>query len=61
MRAPIQSGKITYADLADVMPFANTIDVGEIKGVYLKQLFERAVAPYKYGSINVNFLQVSGR
>lgn len=63
MRTTIESGDITYGDLVTAIPFGNTFDVGEIEGVYLKELFEKTITPYSYGRayINANLLQLSGR
>nr|CAH7737873.1 unnamed protein product [Callosobruchus chinensis] len=53
---------ITYDDLSTVSPFGDTIDVGEIEGKYLKDLFEDSAEPTFYkGSFNgIRLLQVSG-
>ncbi|VEN61869.1 unnamed protein product [Callosobruchus maculatus] len=62
MRAGIEIGDITYDDLSTVSPFGDTIDVGEIEGKYLKELFEDSAEPSFYnGKFNgIKLLHVSG-
>lgn len=35
--------EILYSDLAATMPFGNSVDTFELRGVHLKEVFERAV------------------
>ncbi|CAH1954434.1 unnamed protein product, partial [Acanthoscelides obtectus] len=62
MRAGIEVGDITYNDLSTTSPFGDTIDVGEIEGKYLRQLFEDSAEPtfYQGTFTGIKLLQVSG-
>ena len=42
------------------VPFQNTIDIIEIKGMHLKEAFEHSVANYDEINLFGGFLQVSG-
>ncbi|RZC39648.1 uncharacterized protein BDFB_009824 [Asbolus verrucosus] len=55
LRSGIDIGNITYNDLVLVQPFENTIDLGEIEGRHLKEIFESSAT-----GGNINLLQVSG-
>ncbi|KAF5274933.1 hypothetical protein FQA39_LY18691, partial [Lamprigera yunnana] len=62
IRTSLPSGYISYKDLLTVIPFENTIDVGEIKGKHIKEFLETAAVPFTNQRIrsNFNLLQVSG-
>ncbi|KAK4885954.1 hypothetical protein RN001_002225 [Aquatica leii] len=53
IRSTLDIGNITLQDLLTTCPFENSIDTGEIKGKYIKEFLETAVAPF-------NVLQLSG-
>ncbi|XP_060524942.1 apyrase-like isoform X2 [Cylas formicarius] len=62
MRAGLEIGEITYDDAWVAQPFSNTIDVGEIEGKYLKEIFEEGCPAEEYTDSysDLNILQVSG-
>lgn len=49
-------------DMVTAQPFGNTVDFGQIKGKYLKELMEAATKEYYYRRLysSLNMLQVSG-
>lgn len=52
---------ITYNDIVTVMPFQNTVDIGELQGKYLVQALERSAGPFVgQAKTRTNLLQVSG-
>lgn len=55
--------EITFNDLATAIPFENTIDVGELKGKYIKEFLERSTEPFNNQRIklDLNLLQMSGK
>ncbi|RZC32901.1 5 nucleotid C domain containing protein, partial [Asbolus verrucosus] len=55
LRSGIDIGNITYNDIAMAQPFKNTIDLAEIEGKHLKEIFESSVS-----ARNRDLLQVSG-
>ncbi|CAH1954430.1 unnamed protein product [Acanthoscelides obtectus] len=61
-RTTIEIGNITFNDMMTAAPFGNTIDIGNMKGIYLKELFERNMFPYTYYGYasGVKLLQYSG-
>ncbi|KAK5647202.1 hypothetical protein RI129_002094 [Pyrocoelia pectoralis] len=46
IRTSIPAGEITFNDLMQVIPFENTIDVGEIKGKYIAALLEQSASSF---------------
>ncbi|CAG9765346.1 unnamed protein product [Ceutorhynchus assimilis] len=62
LRTDIEIGNITYSDMIVAQPFANTVDYGELKGVYLKAVLEQAAGGYNYQRLSseLKLLQVSG-
>lgn len=48
-------------DVLTVIPFRNTIDIIEIRGNNLIQVFERSVSNYDSEQLDGAFLQVSGK
>lgn len=56
------SGSIMYGDVQTVSPFANSLDLVQINGTTLKQMFEFSVKDYNANAIKPpgGFLQVSG-
>ncbi|XP_018574672.1 apyrase [Anoplophora glabripennis] len=62
LRTDIQVGDITYADMVTAQPFENTFDVGELQGIYIKELLEYNTLPYSYGRVYVSLklMQFSG-
>ncbi|KAG5884885.1 hypothetical protein JTB14_025049 [Gonioctena quinquepunctata] len=62
LRTSINIGNITYNDLVTSQPFANTFDIGEIEGKYIKELLEYVAKFYYFGRVysSLNLLQVSG-
>ena len=55
------AGDITLGDLTTVLPFGNTVDTITIKGVYILEALEHAVAEYNPQAPSGEFLQLSGR
>ena len=55
------SGQISRGQVLTVQPFGNTIDMILIKGIYLRQAFERSVARYDPVDLPGAFLQMSGK
>lgn len=49
-------------DVLAVAPFQNTIDIVELKGVHVKEMFEQSVRKYDHTGMSApgGFLQVSG-
>lgn len=63
VRASIQKGNITVGDVTSVMPFANTVDTGKLKGKHLRLAFEHSVErlnPCNQADLFGGFLQISG-
>ncbi|CAH1112590.1 unnamed protein product [Psylliodes chrysocephalus] len=62
LRTNIEVGNITFMDMVTAQPFGNTVDFGQIKGKYLKELMEAATKEYYYRRLysSLNMLQVSG-
>lgn len=56
------NGTITMEDILTVAPFQNTIDIVELKGRHVKEMFEYSVQNYDITGQNLfgGFLQVSG-
>ncbi|CAL4102556.1 unnamed protein product, partial [Meganyctiphanes norvegica] len=56
------NGTITMEDILTVAPFQNTIDIVELRGKHVKEMFEHSVRSYDIMGINLRgeFLQVSG-
>lgn len=54
---------LTYADLVTAQPFGNTVDIGDIQGKYLKELFEFTTKEYNAGRLysSLNLIQLSGK
>lgn len=54
---------ITYNDLATIIPFENSIDVWDLRGDHVKEIFEHAVdGEWKPASFDLRFFtQVSGK
>lgn len=52
---------ITRNDLNTALPYENTLDVGEIEGSKLKELFEYNTIREIDGKIHLRILQVSGK
>lgn len=54
---------LTYADLLTAQPFGNTVDIGDIQGKYLKELFEFTTKEYNAGRLysSLNLIQLSGK
>eukprot|EP00106_Octopus_bimaculoides_P005783 XP_014773225.1 PREDICTED: 5'-nucleotidase-like isoform X2 [Octopus bimaculoides] len=57
VRTAIEPGNITYAHIAEVLPFENVIDIVEASGKLLLEILEHSVKDYK--PTNGKFLQVS--
>ncbi|XP_042212345.1 snake venom 5'-nucleotidase-like [Homarus americanus] len=55
-------GSITMEDILTVAPFQNTIDIVELRGKHVRQMFEQSVVNYDPKSLDLpgGFLQVSG-
>ncbi|XP_033099228.1 snake venom 5'-nucleotidase-like [Anneissia japonica] len=60
IRQSIQVGDITIGDVNTVLPFGNTVDIVELKGLHIKEAFEYCVKNYGNGDLGGEFLQVSG-
>lgn len=56
------NGVITMEDILTVAPFQNTIDIVELKGKHVKEMFEHSVSHYDTQALDHpgGFLQVSG-
>lgn len=52
---------ITENDLNTALPYANTFDIGEIRGDKLKEVFETDTILEIDGTVKVRLLQVSGK
>lgn len=53
---------ITYSDLITAQPFGNTVDIGDIQGKYLKEMFEHTTKEYNVGRTysSLSLIQLSG-
>ncbi|XP_060524614.1 apyrase-like [Cylas formicarius] len=62
IRTDIPVGNITYNDISIAQPFANTVDVGELEGRYLKELMEQCTEAYsnQRSYSDISLIQVSG-
>ncbi|EDV25256.1 uncharacterized protein TRIADDRAFT_57018 [Trichoplax adhaerens] len=64
IRSPIDPtrppGAVTVGDILTVLPFRNSIDVLEIKGMFIRQALEVSVRDYSTISTPGRFLQMSG-
>ncbi|XP_029640954.1 5'-nucleotidase-like [Octopus sinensis] len=58
IRSAIEPGNITYVQIAEALPFQNSIDIIEATGKLLLDILEHSVKDYD--SKNGKFLQVSG-
>ena len=63
IRTPVLSGDITMADLFQVLPFENSIDLLELKGSTIRQILEISAGLLSHEEDNTNgaFIQVSGK
>lgn len=53
---------ITFSDLAMTIPFENSVDVFDMRGDHLKEIFEFAVTSVSNSNhIGPRFLQISGK
>ncbi|KYB29062.1 Apyrase-like Protein [Tribolium castaneum] len=55
LRSGIDIGSITYYEATSIAPFNNTIDIGEIQGKHLKEIFESSTS-----DDGITLLQVAG-
>lgn len=53
-------GVIAMEDVLTVLPFRNSIDVIELRGVFLRQALELSVRDYSTVDAHGRFLQMSG-
>ncbi|XP_077977813.1 5'-nucleotidase-like [Glandiceps talaboti] len=60
IRASIKQGDITVEDVVLVLPFGNTIDIVQLKGVHLRESLEHSVESYNPVVQAGQFLQFSG-
>ncbi|XP_030854118.1 5'-nucleotidase [Strongylocentrotus purpuratus] len=60
IRASISQGDITIGDIANVLPFGNTVDVLELRGIHLLEALENAVIMFDLDTLDGRFLQVAG-
>nr|XP_054753897.1 snake venom 5'-nucleotidase-like [Lytechinus pictus] len=60
IRASISQGDITIGDIANVLPFGNTVDVLELRGIHLLEALENAISMYDLQTLDGRFLQFSG-
>jgi 5'-nucleotidase len=62
MRNSFQRGAITYADIVSFMPFEDTLDIVELSGDALRQVFEHSVSKSFVDNefIGIHMLQISG-
>ncbi len=51
---------ITFGHIANSFPYKNTVDIVELKGEDLIQVFEQVASMYDKTSPSASFLQVSG-
>ncbi|XP_064119251.1 snake venom 5'-nucleotidase-like [Macrobrachium nipponense] len=58
----VSNGTITMDDIITIAPFRSTIDIVELRGIHVKQMFEYAVVNYDPKGLDPRggFLQVSG-
>ena len=56
----IITGSITFADVAQTFPFGNTVDLIELAGKDLIEVFEHSVEDYDTCAKHGKFLQVAG-
>lgn len=49
--------------MVTAQPFGNTVDIGEIEGKYLKEMFESTTKEYYVGRIysSLSLIQLSGK
>lgn len=55
------AGDITIGDIANVLPFGNTVDVLELRGIHLLEALENAVIMFDLDTLDGRFLQVAGQ
>lgn len=62
IRSSFPSGNITYGDIVALMPFENTVDIFELSGKTLLEVFEHSVSRSfsQETFIGIHMLQVSG-
>jgi 5'-nucleotidase len=62
IRSSIPAGKITYGELVALMPFANTLDIVQLEGEVLIDVFEHSASRSFDENVFIgeHFLQVSG-
>ncbi|XP_062541985.1 apyrase-like [Armigeres subalbatus] len=62
IRASLNEGEITYADVLDVLPYENNLISIELRGDYLLDILEESVAQSWDGEsfVGTNLMQVSG-
>lgn len=62
MRGSIRRGDITFGDILTLFPFTNTVDVVELEGHVLIDMFEHSISRswYEDRFVGANMLQVSG-
>ncbi|XP_041352269.1 snake venom 5'-nucleotidase-like [Gigantopelta aegis] len=62
IRSSVQQGDISVGDVLSVLPFRNTVDIIELKGIHVLGMFENSVARYSKDADRLfgGFLQVSG-
>ena len=51
---------VTYGHIANSFPYKNTVDIVELKGKDLVQVFEQVASLYDESKPSASFLQVSG-
>lgn len=51
---------VTYGYIANSFPYKNTVDIVELKGKDLVQVFEQVASKYDESNPDASFLQVSG-
>ena len=51
---------ITYGHIANSFPYKNTVDIVDLKGKDLVQVFEQVASLYDESNPSASFLQVSG-
>lgn len=54
---------MTYADVVTAQPFENTVDIGDIQGKYLREMFEYTTKEYYVGRVysSLSLIQLSGQ
>lgn len=55
LRASLNNGEISFADLITISPFANTVDTLELQGKIIREILEKSVSMTPR-----NVMQVSG-